>query len=223
MNAWTEQEFAAGAAIIFGGGGQGKTLIDLMRALDYPIAGIIDARLPAGSAVMGVPVLGSDTILPELHHHGVTLAVNAVGGIGNVDARIRIFDLLDKNGFTFPSLVHPSAIIEPSATLADGVHVLPLTYIGSDAQIGFGTLINAHVVVSHDCVTGRVVNLSPGALLAGGTRIEDYAQIGMGATININVVIGSRARVGNGATVKADLPPGGRVYAGTIWPPREGS
>jgi len=86
--------------------------------------------------------------------------------------------------------------------------------------VGFGTLINSHVCVSHDCRIGRVVNLSPGALLAGGVRIEDYAQIGMGATVNINLTVGSHARVGNSATVKADVPANGRVYAGTIWPPR---
>lgn len=221
MNSWTEREFEPGAVIIFGGGGQGKTLVDLLKALSHPIAGIIDAHLPAGSQVLGVPVLGGDEVLPALRRRGVSHALNGVGGIGNVDVRIRIFDLLAGHGFEFPTFVHPSAVIEPSAVLEDGVQVLPLTYIGSAARIGFGTLINAHVVVSHDCIIGKMVNLSPGALLAGGARVEDYAQIGMGATININLTIGSRARVGNGATVKADVPAGGRVYAGTIWPPRE--
>jgi acetyltransferase-like isoleucine patch superfamily enzyme len=42
----------------------------------------------------------------------------------------------------------------------------------------------------------------------------------MGATVNINLTVGSHARVGNSATVKADVPANGRVYAGTIWPPR---
>ena len=58
------------------------------------------------------------------------------------------------------------------------------------------------------------------ALLAGGVIVEDFAQIGMGATVNLNLTIGQAARVGNGATVKADVPAGGRVWAGVIWPPR---
>lgn len=207
--------------IIFGGGGQGKTLIDLLRLLDaFTIAGIIDDGLPRGATVMDVPVLGGIAQLPDLRGQGIRLALNAVGGIGNVDARIRVFDLLAEAGFDFPAVVHPSACVESSAVLEAGVQVGALTYIGSLARVGFGTLINAHVVVSHDCRIGRVVNLSPGALLAGGAQIEDYAQIGMGATININLTVGSRARVGNGATVKAAVPAGGRVYAGTIWPPR---
>ena len=43
----------------------------------------------------------------------------------------------------------------------------------------------------------------------------------MGATINMQVKIGKEARVGNGATVKGDVMPRGRVFAGTIWPYRE--
>ena len=207
--------------LILGGGGQGKTLIDLLRLLDnYTITGIVDEGLPKGSQVMGVPVLGGNALLPELRAQGISLALNAVGGIGNVDIRIRVFDLLKTAGFTFPTVVHPSACVEQSAELEDGVQVGALTYIGSLARVGFGTLINSHVCVSHDCRIGQVVNLSPGALLAGGVQVEDYAQIGMGATININLTIGSRARIGNGATVKAAVPAGERVFAGSIWPPR---
>ena len=84
--------------------------------------------------------------------------------------------------------------------------------------LGFGTLINAGVVVSHDGKIGQCVNLSPGALLAGAVTVEDFAQIGMGATINLGITIGSRARIGNSAVVKADVPADGRVYAGSIWP-----
>jgi serine acetyltransferase len=43
----------------------------------------------------------------------------------------------------------------------------------------------------------------------------------MGATVNLGVVIGDGARVGNSAVVKKDVPPGGIVRAGSIWPERE--
>jgi acetyltransferase EpsM len=40
----------------------------------------------------------------------------------------------------------------------------------------------------------------------------------MGVTVNLNVRIGAGARVGNSATVKADVPDGGIVRAGAVWP-----
>lgn len=216
-----EFSFDPASLIIFGAGGHGKTLIDLVRAVGvYQIAGLVDDSLPTGSVVMGVPVLGGAEILPELYHRGIRLAANGVGGIGNVTVRLRVFELLAKAGFSCPNLVHPNAWVETSATLGGGVQVLVHTYIGSEARIGFGSVLNANVVVSHDCLLGCCVNLSPGALLAGNAQVDDYAQVGMGATINLNVRVGAAARIGNGATVKEDVPEGGRVFAGAVWPLR---
>ena len=211
------------ALIVFGGGGQGKTVIDLVRAIGtYRVVGVIDDRLPSGSEVLGAPVLGGAHDLEEWHSRGVRLAVNAVGGIGNVDVRMKIFEILANAGFINPVLVHPTAVIERSATLDAGVQVLAQAYVGSAARIGFGTLLNVGAIVSHDCVVGKVVNLSPGATLAGNVQIGDYTQIGMRATVNVQITVGERARLGNGCTVKADVPAGTRVRAGTIWPEPKG-
>ncbi len=211
----------AGRIIIYGGGGHGKTLIELVRAAGtYSVSGIVDDGLPVGEEILGVPVLGGSDSLPGLCSQGFRLAVNGVGGINHVETRIKVFEILTEAGFHCPAVVHPTAYIEPSAQLEDGVQVLALSYVSSAARIGFGTVINAGVVVSHDCILGKVVNLSPGAMLAGGVVIEDYAQVGMAATINLNITVGRYARIGNGATVKKDVPAGTVVHAGCIWPPR---
>jgi acetyltransferase EpsM len=215
------------ALVIYGGGGHSKTIIELVRTVGaLHLVGVIDDALAVGTNIMGLPVLGGAERLPGLFAEGVRLAANAVGGIGNVSVRIKVFEMIARAGFRCPTLVHPSACVESSAHLADGVQVLAQTYISSDVQIGFGSVINAGVVVSHDCVLGRIVNLSPGAMLAGGVVLEDYVQVGMAATINLNIHIGQEARIGNGATIKSDVPAGHVVRAGTIWPvpefPRSG-
>ena len=205
--------------LIYGAGGHAKTVISLLRLLDWDIAGIIDDGVNAGELISGIPVLGNADMLPELRADGVGHAVNAVGGIGNYAVRWKIFGRLQKFDFSFPTLIHPAAFVEDTVTLADGIQVLAQSYISSETAVGFGTLINAGVIISHDGKIGKCVNLSPGALLAGQVTVEDFAQIGMGATVNLGVTIGTRARVGNSSTVKGDVPADGRVYAGTIWPP----
>ncbi len=207
------------AIILYGGGGHGKTLIELVRAAGmYHWVGVIDDSRPVGSEVLGVPVLGGADMLPRLFEQGVRLAVNGVGGIGNPAVRLRVFETLAQAGFNCPAVVHPTAWIEQSTVLEGGVQVLAQSYVSSASRIGFGSVLNAGVIVSHDCQIGQCVNLSPGATLAGNVRVEDLAQIGMRATINLDITIGTGARVGNGATVKADVPPHTRVRAGTIWP-----
>ena len=214
-----EDEIDPMALIIFGGGGHGKTLIELVRALGtYRIAGIVDDGFPAGENILGITLLGGAETLPSLYKKGIRQAVNAIGGISNPAVRRQVFKQLAQSGFTCPAVVHPSAVVEPSAALSPGVQVFSQAYIGSQARLGFGVIANTGVVVSHDCIVEDYANLSPGALLAGGVRVGQAALIGMGVTINLGVTVGAGARIGNGATVKTDVPQGGIVRAGTIWP-----
>ncbi|MFZ6027329.1 MAG: NeuD/PglB/VioB family sugar acetyltransferase [Chloroflexota bacterium] len=211
--------FAATAILVYGGGGHGKALIDLLRTLGaYQIAGIIDDGRTVGERIMGVPVLGGSSALPEMYAKGVRLAVNAIGGISNLQTRIKVFHQLAEAGFACPALVHPTAFIEASARLSPGVQVFPHAYVGSDVQVGYGAIVNTGAILSHDCQIGDYANLSPGAILAGGVKIGERSLIGMGVTINLNVIVGARARIGNGATIKGDVPEAGIVRAGNVFP-----
>lgn len=207
------------AILIYGGGGHGKAVIDLVRILpQYKLAGVIDDNLPLGTLVLGVPVLGGVWALREQRASGILYAVNAIGGIGNITIRVGVFEHLSQAGFSFPTLVHPTAFVEPSAQLAPGVQIFPHAYLGSAACLGFGVILNTGVIISHDCTIGDYTNISPGSILAGEVEIGERCLIGMGVTINNRVKVGSGARIGNGATVKRDVPADTVVRAGHIWP-----
>ncbi|TAK14517.1 MAG: biotin/lipoyl-binding protein [Anaerolineae bacterium] len=212
-----EEDFYA--VLVYGGGGHGKSVIELLQAAGgWRVAGVVDDGLPQGGRVLASEVLGGGGSLNRLYASGIRRAVNAVGGIGDLASRQKVFERLKAAGFAFPTVVHPTAFVEASAALAEGVQVFPHAYVGSEARIGFGCIINTGAIVSHDCVLEEVVNLSPGAILAGGVKVGTGALVGMGVTVNLGVTIGARARIGNGATVKSDVPQGGIVRAGSVWP-----
>lgn len=216
-----EYEFDPTAIIVYGGGGHGKSLIDLIYSLSvYRIVGIVDDAEDGQieESIMGIPVLGGADVLPELHAQGVRQAINAVGGIGNVKVRVKVFEHLARAGFTCPTVVHPTAFVESSVSLSAGVQVFPKVYVGSDTKVGFGTIVNSGAIVSHDCLLGDYVNISPGAILAGAVKIGRGSLVGMGVTVNLAVTIGSGVRIGNGATIKRDVPDNLIVRAGTTWP-----
>jgi sugar O-acyltransferase (sialic acid O-acetyltransferase NeuD family) len=217
-----EKAFSPYHILVYGGGGHAKSVIDMIRAVGgYLIAGIVDDHLMVGTQVLGVPVLGSSVILDSLHEQGISLAVNTVGGIGKPDVRVKVFEKLDQAGYQFPSLIHPRAFVEPTARIAEGVQILPLAYVGSDSQVGFGCIINYGAIISHDCTLQDYVNLSPGGTLAGGVTVGERAQIGMRATVNLNLTIGAEVRIGNGATIKKDVPDLEIIRAGAVWPARK--
>lgn len=208
--------------LIYGAGGHGRTLLELIRLLPgYKVEGFIDDGLPVGKFMLGLPVLGGKEKLGQLFEDGVALAVNGVGGIGNFQQRLNAYETLGRAGFYCQTVVHPFAFLEASATYEAGVQIFPFAYVGSLVKVGYGVIINTAAVVSHDCVLGELSNLSPGATLAGGVEIGPRALVGMRTTINLGVRVGADARIGNGATVKADVPERGIVPAGSVWPPRK--
>lgn len=212
-------ELTAGEMIVYGGGGHGKSVIDLIRTLGtYHLVGVIDDGLPHGEEILGLSVLGGADQLESLRENGIQLAANAVGGIGNIQSRVDVFKRLADAGFGFPNFTHPTAFVETSATLSRGAQTFPQAYIGSEVQVGFGVIVNTGAIVSHDCRLGDFVNIAPGAILAGAVQVDEGALIGMAVTVNLGVRIGARARIGNGATVKDDVPEGGVVRAGSVWP-----
>jgi UDP-N-acetylglucosamine acyltransferase len=62
--------------------------------------------------------------------------------------------------------IHPTAIISPDATLAEGVEVGPYSMIGPDCHIGKNTSIGSHVVIESHADIGE------------GCRISQFASIG---------------------------------------------
>lgn len=211
--------FDGAALVLLGGGGHGRTLIDLVRALgSFVVVGVVDDALEEGSVVAGVPVLGDAGTLGALGGRGIALAANGVGGIARPDDRVRAFARLAQAGLACPPLVHPAAWVEPTATVAAGAQVLARAYVGSGARVGFGAIVNTGAVVSHDCVLGDCANVAPGALLAGGVRVGDATLVGMGVTVHLGVTLGGGARIGNGAVVNADVAERAVVRAGTVWP-----
>jgi sugar O-acyltransferase (sialic acid O-acetyltransferase NeuD family) len=214
-----QAEFTSTDIVIYGGGGHGKSIIELVRAVgNYSLKGIVDDGVPAGEEILGLPVLGNNDLLPGLRANGLRLAANAVGGIGNVALRVKVFQRIAECELICPELVHPSALVEASARLSAGTQIMPFAYVGSEVFIGFGVIVNTGAIISHDCVLEDYVNISPGAILAGEVHVGSGALIGMGVTVNLQVHIGSGARIGNGATVKADVPEQAVVRAGSVWP-----
>jgi UDP-N-acetylglucosamine acyltransferase len=51
--------------------------------------------------------------------------------------------------------VHPQAIVDPSARIAEGVSIGPWSYIGPDVEIGAGCRIESHVVIKGPTKLGK--------------------------------------------------------------------
>jgi UDP-N-acetylglucosamine acyltransferase len=70
--------------------------------------------------------------------------------------------------------IHPTAIISPDATLAEGVDIGPYSIIGPDCHIGKNTSIGPHVVIESHTDIGEGCRISQFASLGGAPQDLKY-------------------------------------------------
>ncbi|HLR82739.1 MAG TPA: UDP-3-O-(3-hydroxymyristoyl)glucosamine N-acyltransferase [Paenalcaligenes sp.] len=82
-----------------------------------------------------------------------------------------------------PKAHHPSAVIHPSATIAEGVHIGPHAVIEANVHIGRGTRVEGNAYVGNGVSIGSDCHIHPNVVLYHGTEIGDRCIIHGGAVL----------------------------------------
>ena len=203
------------AFIIIGAGGHASVVAATLRAMNAAIRGFTD-RDPAlaGCLVMGAPILGDDGVLETLDIASVQLA-NGLGiqpkarGLETPNPgtgpRRRVFETLTGRAFSFPPIVHPSAVIADATQIGDGAQVMAGAVVQSRTVIGRNAIVNSSASIDHDCRIGAHAFIAPGAILCGGVQVGSGALIGAGAVVLPGVSIGENAVISAGAVIGRDV------------------
>jgi len=107
-------------------------------------------------------------------------------------------------------MIHPSAIVDPGARLADGVSVGPFSIIGPQVTIGERTSIGSHVVIEGRVKIGRDNRIFQFSAIGGPPQDKKYAgedtsvEIGDGNVIREYVTINRGTALDAGATRVGD-------------------
>jgi sugar O-acyltransferase (sialic acid O-acetyltransferase NeuD family) len=200
----------AKAFLVWGAGGHGRVVADLVRAAGHRVVGFIDGdprklgrEVEHGGARV---VLSEDELRAS---DGISGADAIVLGIGANAARLDCLAVLGDR--VAEALAHPSAVISQTARLGRGTVVMPGAIVNAGAMLGDAVVVNSGSVVEHDCRLEAASHLSPGAVLAGNVRLGERAWVGAGATVIPDVLIGADAIVGAGAVVIRSVPAGSTV------------
>lgn len=187
--------------LILGAGGHARVLIDALQLTGTNIIGALEPDESLwGKSILGVPILGSDDEILSFAAHEVNL-VNALGSVSSTKARQRLFELWVSRGYTFASVIHPTAVISRHASLAQGVQVMASAVIQAGVRVKENTIINTAAVVEHDCELCAHVHIAPRACLAGGVKVGQGSHVGLGASILQNLSLGDDCLIAAGAVV----------------------
>lgn len=133
---------------------------------------------------------------------------NFVVAIGDIRARLRLSEGIQKAGGLLYRVLDPSARIGSTCSVGNGSIVLSHVSITANVVTGSGVVINPQASLSHDVNVGSYCNIGPGANLCGRVTVGDRGNIGAGATILPDITIGAEATIGAGAVVTRDVAPG---------------
>lgn len=196
--------------IIIGAGGHARVLIDVLRAMGARPTAAVDAN-PAlhGGELDGVPIIGGDERVFARAAADVVL-VNAQGNVPTLTGsglarRRKVFEKFIERGYTFMSVISPTAVVSPHATISPGAQVLIRAVVNAGARVAANAIVNTGAQLDHDCSLGAHSHVAPGAVLCGGVHIGEECHVGAGAVVIPQTRIGAGATIGAGAAVVADV------------------
>lgn len=204
--------------IIIGGGGHCRDLLWLLQDLGtFQVLGIVDDRLPVGSRVGDVAVVGGNS---ELRNYQDAAAVVA---IGNSRRRKLVYEVI-KGEFPkidFPTFIHPTAKIAPNVSIGKGTVICAGCILSSNVVVGSHCIANLGAIIGHDVELGDFCSVGPGVVIAGGVKTGTGCELGANATVRGGVSMGQGSMAALGAVVMNDVAAQALVIGNPARPIRE--
>lgn len=190
--------------IVLGAGGHAKVVLDAAEQSGaYSQFSFVDPHTRAQT-------LGRHQVFRKVSE--VQSATHFVVAIGDNELRRNIFFEAIGHGLLPSTIVHPRAIVAPSASIGAGTVALAGVVINAEAIIGRNCIINTGAIVEHDCRIGDHVHVAPGSTMAGGVDVGDNSLIGVGSTVIPYMRVGANCTVAAGAVVVDNVEDGSTVF-----------
>lgn len=107
----------------------------------------------------------------------------AVAALGDNGMRLYWTEKLLEAGYHVPAIIHPSAVVSPSAKIGAGSFIMQRAVVNTHTVIEHGVLVNSGAVVDHD------------------SRVACGAHIGLGSVVKANCTIASKRKVEAGEVI----------------------
>lgn len=180
--------------IIIGAGGMGRTMYDMAResvgyGIEYDIQGFLDDNIAALDNFENYPpiIAPIQSYLPNENE----IFICSIGGA----ARKKCIEEIISRGGQFLTMIHSTARIGTNVQIGEGTIVGAYTTIGADAKVGKYNLIQSYTVIGHDSIIGDWNRIDTHVTLVGGTIVQNEADIHTAAMISHNVTVENNSRV----------------------------
>jgi sugar O-acyltransferase (sialic acid O-acetyltransferase NeuD family) len=189
----------ANSLLILGAGGHGRSIYELASSLDtFTHVEYLDDNSEYANELLKNRIIGRIDQLCEFASHYTHVVV----GIGNNSVRETLQLRAQDAGLIVSTLIHPKAIVSPSAKIGIGTVILSGAIIGAEVSIGKGVIVNCQTVVDHDGVLEDFSHLGVGVSLAGNSLIGRSAFVQAGSCGGYNSHIEPYAKCAPGTVLE---------------------
>ena len=186
--------------VIVGGGEHATVVADAIEV--GGLDSVVGYSAPSEGLLSGsYRWLGRDEDLP-----GGSTCVLGIGARGASPTRAAAVAAVP-HGTMWAAVVHPAAIVSPTARIDPGVVVLAGAIIQPRVHLMEFSLVGAGSTIEHDVTLASYAVVAPGVTIGGGTTIGQNAFIGLGAGVRDHLHIGEGAVVSMGSIVTNDISP----------------
>jgi sugar O-acyltransferase (sialic acid O-acetyltransferase NeuD family) len=197
--------------IIIGASGLAREVFDLAyMCYGYLPNFVVKGFLSDGPS--NINDLGYPPVLAKVDDYEVQQDDRFFCAIGNVDDRKKTVEIIQSKGGEFINLIHPKAIMSPSAKIGIGIAIKAYSSVASDTFIGDFTYLQSSVILGHDVKIGKYCHLNSFSFLAGCVEVEDQVIINAGAKILQSKKIRNHSIVGMGSIVIRNVKPYTTVF-----------
>jgi sugar O-acyltransferase (sialic acid O-acetyltransferase NeuD family) len=197
--------------VIVGAGGFGREMYhwarDSFPADQYRIKGFLSAKPnDLDNFEIKAPILGDPlTYAPQPNERFLF-------AIGLIDVKRKLIDALAAKGAQFEKLVHPTAIVCPTAKLGTGVVICPFATVSDSVKVDDFAMLNFYASCGHDAHVGAYSVLCPYATLNGFAMLEEEVFLGTHTTVTPSRRIGHHSKVSANSMVSHNAPPYSLIY-----------
>lgn len=186
--------------LIIGAGGHGKVVADIAMKLEkWQSTAFLDNDETIQSC-MGLDVIGNTDDAIKFKEEADFFVA-----IGNNATREKVQeDLLEKD-LSIVTLMHPQAVLGSDVEVGLGTVVMAGVVINSSTTIGRGCIINTSSSLDHDNQIEDYVHISPGTRVAGTVSVGKRSWLGIGSVVSNNVTISKNCTIGAGSLVLEDI------------------
>ncbi len=191
--------------IILGAKGIAHPALEIFNSNQVIVYGFLDEDQGIhGTEINNIPVLGNTE--DEGFLKLVGKKTEAFVAVDDTKSRKFLVEMLLEVRKVQPiNAIHRRAYISTDASLGHGNFINAHVNIGAGATVGSHCIFHSGAIIDHKAVIGDFVQIGAGSIVNAEATVEEGAFIGSGVTVVGGVTIGKNARVGAGSVVIASV------------------